>query len=198
MRWFVRLLAFAVLALLAALPASAVQPTGSAAWTTNGWATYDGLIYFGPSRGYRIAGHVAAGVRIRVDRCSGLWCQIRVGREHGWFPLDDISFGEFPGGWFRSWPTGPRIAAATGPGTVCFYTGANYRGRSLCLSSGQQYADLSLVGFDNAFSSVRITGSAGALACRDLGFRYYCKIIDASTRGLDRLLNKQITSVKVY
>ncbi len=105
MRLSVRLLAFAIAMLLAALPATAVQPKGSAAWTTDGWASYDGILYSGPGTNYRVTGKVVAGVRIRVDRCSGLWCEIRAGRAHGWFPLYDISFGQHPGGWFMS----PRV-----------------------------------------------------------------------------------------
>lgn len=194
MRWFVRLFAFAILALLSAWPAMGVQPTGSAAWTTDGWTTYDGVIYAGPGTKYPVSGNVAAGVRIRVDRCSGLWCDIRVGRQRGWFPLGDISFGQRPGGWFA----GPHFAFAGGAGTVCFYTGGNYSGRSLCLDSGHTYPDLSLLGFDNAFASIRITGSASAMVCRDRNYRYYCKIIDVSTPWLDRLLVKQITSIRVY
>ena len=102
MRWFVRLLAFAILALLVALPASAVQPRGSAAWTADGWTVDNGNLYSGPSTSAPVVGTVAPGIRIRVDRCSGLWCQIRAGRHHGWFPLPDISFGQYPDRWLFS------------------------------------------------------------------------------------------------
>jgi len=76
-----RLFAGAILALSLAMPAAAVQPTGSAGWTTAGWTNFSGTLYHGPGVQYPVTGQVDEGVRIRVDRCSQLWCFET--RQHG-------------------------------------------------------------------------------------------------------------------
>ncbi len=194
MSLFRRLILGAALVLLSVLPVGAVQPTGSAAWTTDGWTNFDGQLYSGPGTRYDVTGTVAAGIRVRVDRCSKLWCQIHTGHLRGWLPLYNLSFGQHPDGWFA----GPRFPTKAGGGTVCFYTGGGFTGASFCASSGHVYQDLALIGEDNAFASARIEGSASALVCRDRGFRSYCKIIDLDTRHLEGLLDHAISSIRIY
>lgn len=184
----------AILVLISSLPVLAVQPKGSAAWTTDGWTNFTGNLYAGPSPVYQIVGDVAAGIRVRVDRCSERWCLIHVGGQRGWLPIENVSFGQHPDGWFY----GPRFPTRSGNGTVCFYTGANYTGEAFCATSGHVYKDLVLIGYDNAFASVKIDGAANALVCRDRNFRSYCKTIDLDTHALEGLLNHAISSIRVY
>jgi len=191
----IRLVAAAFVALLLAAPASAGQPRGSAAWTTDGWASFDGVLHAGPGRNYDATGTVAAGIRVRVDRCSGLWCQIRAGAERGWLPLRNLSFGQGPDGPF----SGPKFRTQRGgAGEVCFYSGQNYSGAVLCGKSGQIFRDLALLGHDNAISSIRVGAGVSAIVCRDRGFRSFCQVIDASKPRLDGLLSNAISSARVY
>ena len=57
---------------------------------------------------------------------------------------------------------------------------------------------LYLAGVDNAFRSVRITGTGSALACRDRNFRSYCVILNESKPRLEGLLSGAISSIRVY
>lgn len=188
-----RVLAGLLLALSLVLPAAAVQPRGSAGWTTDGWTNFSGTLYHGPGTKYDVTGHVEAGIRIRVDRCSALWCLIHTRSDIGWMSLDNISFGQGP---WKPFVRTPKFPIRYG-GTTCFYTGANYSGREFCYAGGHTFKDLYLVGLDNAFRSVRVDGGS-ALVCRDRNFRSYCVIINESKPHLERLLNASISSVRIY
>ena len=91
-----RLIMGAVLALFLAVPADAVQPRGSGAWSTEGWTNFSGTLYHGPGTQYDVTGSIEAGIRIRVDRCSRRWCLIHTNADRGWMSLDNISFGQGP------------------------------------------------------------------------------------------------------
>src|SRR3954469_10377398 len=92
---FIRFALVAFFALLA-LPAFAVQPQGSAAWTDGGWINADSSLFTGPGHEYDEIGVVPGGLRIRVERCTGPWCHIHAKNLDGWMPLRDISFGQQP------------------------------------------------------------------------------------------------------
>ena len=188
-----RLFACVILALCLALPAAAVQPKGSAAWSDDGWASFSGNLYHGPGVQYPVSGHIDAGLRIRVDRCQALWCLIHTKAEIGWMPIDNISFGQGP--WVPFVNT-PRLPVQPG-GPVCFFTGAAYTGTEVCYNAGHVVNDLYLAGLDNSFRSVKMD-SGSALVCRDRNFRSYCKILNKSQPRLDPLLSGAITSVRVY
>ena len=189
-----RVLAAAIFALFLMAPASAVQPTGSAGWTTDGWTVFSGPLYAGPGSQYDVTGAVDEGIRVRVDRCSKRWCQIHTASARGWLSLDNLSFGQAPDGWLA----GPKFPTQRGGGVACFYTGEGFSGVSFCAKSGRVIPDLALAGHDNEISSVEINGAASALVCRDRGFRSYCEVVDVSKGRLDGLLNGSISSVRVY
>jgi hypothetical protein len=188
-----RVFAGAILALSLALPAAAVQPRGSAGWTTDGWTNFSGTLYHGPGVQYPVTGHVDEGIRIRVDRCSQLWCLIHTRSEVGWMSLSNISFGQGP---WKPFFRVPKFPVRYG-GEVCFYTGINYTGAETCYHAGHVAKDLYLAGMDNSFSSVRI-GAGSVLACRDRNFRSYCVILNESKPRLEKLLSNSITSIHVY
>ena len=140
-----------------------------------------------------MTGHVDAGVRIRVDRCSRLWCLIHTRSEMGWMPLHSISFGQGP---WRPFVNTPKFPVRYGGG-VCFYSGVNYTGMEICYGAGHVVKDLYLAGLDNSFRSVRISGGS-VLTCRDRNFRSYCVILNESKPRLEGLLSGAITSIRVY
>jgi hypothetical protein len=191
-----RLVALAALVLLLAAPAAAVQPLGSAAWTTDGWTTYSGTVYSGPGTVYDEVGTIEAGVKIRIDRCTQHYCKFHTASTSGWISLYNVSFGQQPDGWFK----GPKFPEAGGA-TVCFYSGQDYTGTSFCFGPGHVVRDLSLVGRDNQISSVEVTSGGGtgkAILCRDQFFRSYCLVIDANTPRLEGLLDNAASSLRVY
>jgi uncharacterized protein YraI len=188
----VRLLLALVAALVLAAPADAVQPTGSAAWSTDGWVNLSGELLAGPGKQYDVTGSVSEGVRVRVDRCSRRWCLIHTSASRGWLSLDNLNFGQTPEVLGRKFPT------QRGDGVVCFYSGQGYSGQYFCAPSGRVIPDLALVGRDNQISSVEINGSASAIVCRDRGFRSYCEVVDVSKGRLDGLLSGSISSIRVY
>ena len=189
---FARLALAAILALFLAAPAAAVQPTGSAAWTTDGWVSFEGTLYAGPGKRYDEVGTIDEGVRVRVDRCSKRWCQIHTASVRGWMSLDNLSFGQAPDGLFR----GPEFGFNYG-GTVCFYEGEGFTGTSFCAKPGRVVDDLALLGRDNRISSIEVNGGS-ALVCRDRGFRSYCERINEDKSSVDGLLNNSISSLRIY
>ncbi len=191
---FVRMLFAATLALLLVAPAGAVQPRGSAAWTTDGWVNLSGELRAGPGPRYDVTGTIEEGVRVRVDRCAARWCQVRTATARGWLSLDNLSFGQAPDGLLA----GPKFPTQRGGGVVCFYSGEGFSGVSFCARSGRVIPDLALVGYDNEISSVEINGAASAVVCRDRGFRSYCEVVDVSKGKLDGLLSNGISSIRVY
>ncbi|HZY68071.1 MAG TPA: SH3 domain-containing protein [Devosia sp.] len=190
----VRVLLAAILAVLLVAPASAVQPRGSAAWTTDGFTTFSGNLREGPGMEYQVTGTVEVDVRVRVERCSQRWCLVRTDSGKGWMSLDNLSFGQEPDGWFA----GPKYDTQRGNGVVCFFTGEGFSGDGFCAKSGRVIHDLALLGRDNEISSVEISGAASAVVCRDRGFRSLCEVVDVSKGRLDGLLNNGISSIRVY
>jgi hypothetical protein len=190
----VRVLAVALAALFLVAPAGAVQPTGSAAWTTDGWVNLSGDLRAGPGMQYDVTDSITEGVRVRVDRCSKRWCQIHTASARGWMSLDNLSFGQAPDGLLA----GPKFPTQRGGGVACFYSGEGFSGLSFCAKSGHVIPDLALAGHDNEISSVEINGAASALVCRDRGFRSYCEVVDVSRGRLDGLLSGGISSIRVY
>ncbi len=191
----VRLLIIALAALFLASPAAAVQPLGSAAWTTDGWVSMPGALYAGPGKRYGELESIGAGERVRVDRCSQRWCKIHTASVRGWISLDNLSFGQAPDGLFA----GPKFPTQRGgSGQVCFYDGPDFTGLSFCANSGRVIRDLALLGLDDSISSVEVGNGVSAIVCRDRGFRSYCEVVDVSKGRIDGLLNNGISSIRVY
>lgn len=188
----VRVLIAAILALFLVAPAAAVQPRGSAAWSTDGWVSLSGELRAGPGPRYDVTGSIEEGIRVRVDRCSKRWCEIHTASARGWLSLDNLNFGQSPK------VLGPKFPTQRGGGVVCFFSGEGFSGESFCAGAGRVIPDLALVGHDNSISSVEINGAASAVVCRDRGFRSYCEVVDVSKGKLDGLLSNGISSIRVY
>lgn len=181
-------LAFALLAAMLA-PAVAGQPAGTAAWT-NSVAT----VYGGPGTTYDELGEISADSAIRVDRCTGFWCQVRAGEANGWIRLAEVSFGIAP----STLVSGPRLDYPPGGAGVCFYTGANFTGSSFCLPAGAVTRDAALNGHDNSISSIQLEPGAKLRVCRDRNFRSWCELITQSEEHLSGLLDNAVSSWQVY
>jgi hypothetical protein len=195
MPFAIRVLSAAIIALFLAVPAGAVQPTGSAGWTTDGWVSLSGDLRSGPGMMYDVVDSITEGVRVRVDRCSKRWCQIHTTAARGWLSLDNLSFGQQPDGLLA----GPKFPTQRGgTGSVCFFNGQGFSGEYFCAKSGRVIPDLALVGRDNWISSVEVGPGVSAIVCRDRGFRSYCEVVDVSKGEIDGLLSNGISSVRVY
>ena len=71
MRALLKLVASAALLALGIVSAPAIE-TGSAAWTRTTLPMFEG-----PGREYSYVGEAVGKERVRVDRCTGMWCLIR-------------------------------------------------------------------------------------------------------------------------
>lgn len=80
------------------LPAAAVE-TGTRAWLIHGQTVFD---TYKPYR--QPVGELEGKIRIRVDRCHILWCEIHAQGVRGWVAQDNISFGKEP-----KWPWYPNF-----------------------------------------------------------------------------------------
>jgi uncharacterized protein YraI len=63
--------------------------------TTPAWTNRDLGLYTGPGFGYG-SRPLQGGTQIAVERCSGLWCKITVGRQEGFVWRYALSFGHGP------------------------------------------------------------------------------------------------------
>lgn len=188
-----RALVSTVLALLMlALPASqgfALSESGS-----HGWARKTLTLSKGPGPEYDIVGQIAEDSAIKVLRCQPLWCYVDGPGGRGWTDQYGISFGKD-----SSWPIfdRDRVYKDLTNGSMCFYEGTNYTGRSFCASTGQVFADLALWGWDNKISSIKVNGTSAAI-CRDRDFHSYCERITESQPVINRYLRKNLSSIRVY
>ncbi|MGB3026495.1 peptidase inhibitor family I36 protein [Paradevosia shaoguanensis] len=184
--------AFVGVLLIALTPQAALADKphlyGSNAWTNNA-----GILLGGPGTNYPQVGAVDGKVRVLVDRCTGRWCQIRAGRQAGWFPLHQLDFGQTPG-----WD-GPRFHSPfRAPGLVCFFSGTNFTGKSFCVASGTYVSDLALLNRDNQVRSIQLNGNSSALVCRDFNLTNYCVRIVRDKKYLPEGLGGAVSSFRVY
>lgn len=182
--------ALAAIMLFASVSAFAMSEAGTHAWSSDTLTLRDG-----PGPSYQVTGEIAADQQIKVLRCQKLWCNVDGPGGRGWTSKQFVVFGltstDWPGGINPDYPAG-------GPGTACFYQGANFTGAALCINSGRVIHDLALVGLDNSFASVRIEGNVSVAACSDRGFQSYCERIIASQPRLNPYLHRALSSLRAY
>jgi len=152
-------------------------------------------LHTGPGTRYDATSTLPAGTPLDIERCTALWCLIAKTNQHGWVSRASLTFGNYP----RGFLSGRKLdLTLRGPGTVCFYTGTRFTGRSLCARSGEVMSDLALVGYDNAFQSVKVTGKISVQACRDFYFSSWCETISADQPVLNRYLRRGLSSYRVW
>jgi hypothetical protein len=190
MKLFQRLLLALTIMVSVVSPSMAESVTGS-----HGWALQPLSLRDGPGAAYAVTGNIAENAAIKVLRCQKVWCLVDGPGGRGWTSLERVGFGLSPEGpLFAIQPNYP----AGGPGSACFYTGTNYSGSSFCAGPGEVFPDLALHGVDNSFASVKISGNVSAAACRERKFHSYCERIVESQLVLDRYLNRNLSSIRVY
>ncbi|MEQ1771043.1 MAG: peptidase inhibitor family I36 protein [Devosia sp.] len=187
------ILATAILAFGFTLPAAAGQPAGSAAW-----AVTDATVYAGPGVAYDVVGTISEASKLRVDRCSHYFCQVRGDGMKGWIALVEIDFGRGPNGLFNGLFSGPVLNYPPGGADVCFYTGAGYTGTSWCVPPGHVARDAELWGKDDTISSIMLMDGAKLRVCRDRNFHSWCELITESEPNLSGFLDNNISSWQVY
>jgi hypothetical protein len=198
-------------ALLLAAPAFAAQATASV------------NVRSGPGTSYRVVDTLRPGEEVDIGRCvdSG-WCEISHSGPDGWvsrnylsdsgrgpgprpggngpdvnFSINTPNFSFSIGNGFngRPPPYWGRPGFPGRAGQVCFYEDWNFRGRSFCVRSGQ---DARLTGrWNDAISSIRVTGNAQAQVCEDWNFRGRCAVIGNSQPRLSGRNNDIISSYRV-
>jgi uncharacterized protein YraI len=184
---------FALLALTLASATPALA--GNTGYGTPAWSRAPLTLLDGPGAGYAVVGAIADDQAITVYRCTVSWCLVQDGRSRGWAALSKLHFGLSSADPL----TGPRLNYGSGgPGQVCFFEGANYTGASVCMGPGQVFKDLKLARMDNRFSSVSVEGHVSAAVCRDSDFQSYCTRIITSQPVLNRYLNREASSIRVY
>ena len=162
---------------------------------TPAWSTQPLTLFEGPGGAYDTVGAIAADQPVLVYRCTVLWCVVENGTERGWASLASLSFGQTSADRF----SGPRLNYGSGgPGQVCFYEGRNYTGASVCAGPGEVFNDLLLSHIDNRFSSVSVEGDVSAAVCRDRDFQSYCQRVIVSQPVLNRYLDNEVSSVRIY
>lgn len=188
---------FLALATLIALCATPALAAGMSSYTfehTPAWAISDATLYDGPGGTYAQNGAVIGETQLLVTRCHVRWCHVEADTGSGWLKLDNLSFGQAPRGPFA----GRTYDYGSEGGRVCFYTGQDYTGTQVCGPSGTTVRDLKLYGYDNAFRSVEVLGSANVMVCRDFDYGSYCTRITSSKPVLGQFLYQAISSYRVY
>jgi uncharacterized protein YraI len=180
-----------LLLILAFTQAPALAATRSG---THAWSADTLVLRHGPSTAYHLTGEIPTGLAIKVLRCQKLWCLVDANHARGWAPKRNISFGRTP----DRWPNNTTRYPAGGPGSACFYQGANFTGQSVCFGPGHTIKDLALLGLDNGFSSVRLEGRVSVDVCRDRFFQSYCERVIVSQPVLHQYLQHSLSSLRVY
>jgi len=186
----VRCLSLLLLVLAPFTTPALAASTGSAATSTA-----EINLRLGPGAKYADVSVLAAGTDVIVERCQRRWCLVAKGAQRGWTSIDHLDFGATGRGPF----TGPKLDRISGgSGTICFHTGLNYTGASVCAKTGMVVPDLALYGYDNAFASISVEGEISAHVCREFNFGSHCESISSNQPKLSRFLNRAVSSYRVW
>lgn len=149
----------------------------------------------GPGVNYEIISDITEGAQVDVERCQRRWCLVDRNGNRGWASMDQLTFGVEP----RGPLTGPKLNRVSGgSGSICFHTGLNFTGQSVCSKTGMVVPDLALHGYDNVFASISVEGSISAHVCSEFDFGAYCETISENQPSLNRFLKRAISSYRVW
>lgn len=190
MRSLLSLVLAALLLAFPSIPAQALSESGS-----HGWARTNLVLSNGPGPEYDVIGQIAEDAAIKVLRCQRNWCLVDGPGGRGWTGQASVDFGRDPAGPILDPDS---TYADLRDGTMCFYEGTNFTGRSFCASTGEVFLDLATWGWDNRISSIRVVTGTSAAICRDREFQSYCERIVESQPALDPLLRRNLSSIRIY
>lgn len=202
-------LAAATAALVAGL---AVGPALAA---PNAYVTKNADVLKNPNPGSTVISEVFKGDLVTLLDCKNNFCLVK--EEKGW--VKQSSLGSLNKGKPSTAPFSfsfgvgadgkPSFQIGVGGGgggivieddeepLVCFYKSKNFQGSSLCVEPGD--SDDSLPGtWDNAISSIELSGGAEVLVCRDEDLEGACAEITSSKKSLPNALDNRISSYEVY
>lgn len=188
--FFKSLFSKTLLALSIVLATTSISMAGTSVLVTQSTS-----LQTGPGTTYAVSGTASEGSEVVVERCVNLWCKVNADTASGWVEKSKLSFGQHA----RGPISGPKFNRESGgSGEICFFDGIGFTGQKLCGSVGFVIRDLARAGFDNRIISVKVSGGASALACRDFFFSSYCEHITADTPELSRWLKRAVSSIRVY
>jgi Uncharacterized protein with a bacterial SH3 domain homologue len=176
--------------ILPAAPALAASEAGS-----HGWSREALVLRSGPGNHYDVSGQIPGEVAIKILRCQKIWCNVDGPGGRGWTYIGSLDFGKDP-----HWPLldadnqWPDVSG----GSMCFYEGTNFTGRSFCAGTGEVFLDLATWGWDNRIRSIEVVTPTSAAICRDRNLQSYCERIVTSQPSLDPLLSRNLSSIRVY
>ena len=205
------------LVLLAGVAAAALLCTaGIAAAAPNAVVTHDADVHQSNSNGSSVVNDVSDGDEVTVTKCTTSWCYIKIPGPDGWVkkkylaniddsgsPVTDIPFS------FSIGPGGPSISFGTPAPTppppppaapkACFFADPNFGGYNACYTPGDSDADMSITGpgYDNAISSIKLTGGAKVKVCTDANYAGSCATFSSDKPFLGGY-NDTISSFVVY
>lgn len=187
------LLAFGLAALIGlAAPVSSYSASeaGSHAWSRDTL-----VLRSGPGDHYPVTGEIAGEHAIKILRCQKIWCVVDGPGGRGWTRNGAVDFGKDP-----NWPLldADNVWPDQANGSICFYDGAHYTGRSFCANTGEVFIDLATWGWDNRIRSIQVLTPTSAALCRDRNFQSYCERIVESQPLLDPFLSRNLSSIRIY
>jgi len=199
----------------AVLCTAAIVFTPAQAAAADAAATAAVNVRAGPGTSFAVIDSLRAGERVDVLGCRSGWCYVdqssgpdgyvsanylrNVSSGSTFQPEFNLSFN-FPnnGGSFSIGTGGVTIGIGPQPSAredeVCFYSGANYTGRSFCLEEGESVANLRGY-WNDEISSIRNADRLRVTVCEDAFYRD-CRTYTTSVRFLGSL-DDEISSIRV-
>jgi hypothetical protein len=209
-------------ALTAAIAAAAMIAGSTAALAADDAIVLKDSPVYKTKTGSQVINEVYEDDEVIVLECGSQRCKIKIDGPDGWIrknrlaPIDDegevhenvpFQFGLTFG------PSGPGISIGVGGGggsgisidagggvssgpRACIYQHTNYGGASRCFPEGST-TNLPAVGWNDAASSIRFYGGAGAQVCQDVNGGGTCYNLNTNTPNFGGF-NDQMSFIDVY
>jgi Bacterial SH3 domain/Peptidase inhibitor family I36 len=190
--------------------------TAAFAAAPNAVMNHDADVHQSNSNGSAVVNDVSDGDEVTVIKCSTSWCYISIDGPDGWVKkkyldnMDDsgaatpnipFSLTIGPGGPSITFgtPTPPPPSPPPAAPQACFFADPNFGGYNACYTPGDSDADMSITGpgYDNAISSIKLTGGAKVKVCTDANYAGSCATFSSDKPYLGGY-NDTISSFVVY